>query len=56
MRVVEQDVFSCFICRGWDCAVLSLQSWVCLLSLTLFWPFNVSHLLALVADDRTDNA
>jgi len=38
MHVVEQDVFSCFICHGWGwgCAAFSLQSWGYLLSLTLF--------------------
>jgi len=40
MRVDEQDVFSCFICHGW--AFFSLQSWGGLLSLNLFWSFNVS--------------
>jgi len=46
----------CFICRGWVCAVFPLQSWGCLLSVTWRWPFYVSHLLALLADDRTDDA
>jgi len=45
-----------FISRGCVCAVFSLQSWGCLLSLTLCWPFYVSHLLALLVDDRTDDA
>jgi len=26
MHVVEQDVFSCFICHGWGCAIFSLES------------------------------
>jgi len=46
----ELSKMYCFICRRWVCAFFSLQSWGCLLSLTLFWPFNVSHLLALLAE------
>jgi len=45
-----------FFSNGWGCAVYSLQSWGCLLPLTLFRAFNVSHLLALLADDRTGDA
>ena len=47
------------ICRADKDGKIVIPNYVVLtllISLTLCWPFYVSHLLALLADDRTDDA
>jgi len=52
----EASAFACSLARRFGfvlfVAVGSAQFFHC----NLYWPFYVSHLLALLADDRTDDA